>query len=123
MMSEFVKKLIVIFGTIFLLLGVVGIFLPILPTTPFLLLASYCYFRGSERLHTWLNNHNILGPYIRNYMEHRSVKKNVKIYALLMLWISLIFAIIMLPKIVFKVMLAVIGTVVSIHILKLRTLN
>lgn len=123
MMSEFVKKLIVIFGTIFLLLGVVGIFLPILPTTPFLLLASYCYFRGSERLHTWLNNHKILGPYIRNYMEHRSVKKNVKIYVLLMLWISLIFAIIMLPKIVFKVMLAVIGTVVSIHILKLRTLN
>jgi len=74
-------------------------------------------------MHEWLINHKILGPYIKNYMEHRAVKRGVKIYALALLWTSLTIDIILLPKIILKIILAAIGIAVSIHILKLKTLK
>jgi len=54
-------------GTVFLVLGVVGVFVPVLPTTPFLLLAAACYLHSSRRLHDWLIHSRLLGPYLRHY--------------------------------------------------------
>jgi uncharacterized membrane protein YbaN (DUF454 family) len=76
-------------GTLFLILGIAGIFLPLLPTTPFLLLASACYMRGSKRLHRWLISHGKLGAYIRAFEEGKGIPRRAKIVALAMLWISM----------------------------------
>lgn len=67
-------------------LGVVGIFLPLLPTTPFLLLAAFLYTRGSKRLHSWLLGNRWLGEYLRRYLEHRSMTRRHKAFSLIMLW-------------------------------------
>ncbi|MBI4292105.1 MAG: YbaN family protein [Betaproteobacteria bacterium] len=76
-------------GTLFLILGIAGIFLPLLPATPFLLLASACYLRGSERLHRWLLSHGKLGAYIRAFEEGKGIPRRAKIVTLAMLWTSM----------------------------------
>jgi uncharacterized membrane protein YbaN (DUF454 family) len=65
-------------GLVSLALGVVGILLPLLPTTPFLLLAAFCFSRGSERLQKWLLEHPRLGPPIRDWREHRAISRKAK---------------------------------------------
>ena len=69
-------------GTLFLLLGIAGIFLPLLPTTPFLLLATACYARSSRRFYNWLLNHPVLGPLIIEWRTYRSIPKRVKLVAI-----------------------------------------
>ena len=71
-----------ILGTVALGLGIVGILVPLLPTTPFLILAAYLFSRGSQRLHTWLVNHRVLGPPIRNWRQHGAVSTRAKLSAL-----------------------------------------
>lgn len=71
------------------LLGVVGVFLPVLPTTPFLLLASWFYARSSPRFYNWLMNHRHLGPPLRKWKENGSISRLNKIRALLLIWLSL----------------------------------
>ncbi|MDP2695378.1 MAG: YbaN family protein [Gallionella sp.] len=68
-------------GTLFLLLGIVGIFMPILPTTPFLLLATACYARSSRRFYNWLMNHPALGPLIIEWRTYRSIPWRIKLVA------------------------------------------
>ena len=84
------RRLWVIAGGIALGIGIVGIVIPLLPTTPFLILAAYCFSRGSRRLHDWLLNHRTLGPPIRDWREHRSISGKAKFTA--MIAIALIFA-------------------------------
>ena len=74
-----------ILGTLFLLLGIVGIFLPLLPTTPFLLLATACYARSSRRFYNWLLNHATFGPLIIEWRTYRSIPKRIKITAIIMM--------------------------------------
>jgi uncharacterized membrane protein YbaN (DUF454 family) len=88
--SRPVRILLVVAGTLSLALGIIGIFLPLLPTTPFLLLASACYLRGSERLHRWLLNQGKLGACIRRYEEGLPLRG--KVLAMLMMWPSIAFA-------------------------------
>lgn len=80
----------IIIGSISLGLGVLGIFLPVLPTTPFLLLAAALFFRSSPRLYRWLLGHKYLGPYIRNFLHDRSIPLHVKILVVSLLWITAI---------------------------------
>lgn len=68
-------------GTLFLLLGIIGIFMPILPTTPFLLLATACYARSSHRFYNWLMNHPAFGPLIAEWRTYRSIPWRVKLIA------------------------------------------
>lgn len=76
-------------GAAFLALGVVGIFLPLLPTTPFLLLAAACFSRASRRLHRWLLNHAVFGPIVLEWREHRAMPYRAKQTALLLLAVSM----------------------------------
>lgn len=84
-------------GWLFVLLGVAGIVLPLLPTTPFLLLAAICFSRGSQRMHDWLVNHPTLGPPIVNWQTNRTITRKIKVLALLsmggLLGISLLLGI------------------------------
>ncbi|MHB8860005.1 MAG: YbaN family protein [Thermoleophilia bacterium] len=122
--GEGVKKyLLISAGSIFLVLGVVGIAVPLLPTTPFLLLSSYCYLRSSQRLHGWLMGHRILGPPIHNYVSRRAVKRSTKIGALIYLWLTLGVSILLITGFPIRVFLVAVGIAVSIHLLSLKTLR
>ena len=79
-------------GTVCVVLGVLGIFLPLLPATPFLLLASACYIRGSERLHRRLLSNRHLGPYITNIKDKRGLPLRAKVYTLALLWASVAYS-------------------------------
>lgn len=76
-------------GTIALILGIIGAFLPVLPTTPFILLAAACYARASDRFHGWLLSHRSFGPTIRNWEENRSVSRRTKKIAVSMMTLSI----------------------------------
>ncbi len=110
-------------GSVSLGFGVVGIFLPIIPTTPLLLLAAYCYMRSSDTLHRWLLEHPLLGLYIREYLEYRALRRSTKVWGITVLWLSLGVSIIFLPVFQLKPLVFLIGIAVTRHILKLPTLE
>ncbi len=85
------KLLYIFLGWIFFLLGVIGIFLPLLPTTPFLLLAGFCFSKGSKKFHAWLINHKYFGPPINDWKSQGVIRIQHKCLATLMLTISAVF--------------------------------
>ena len=117
------KYLLIGAGSISLSIGVIGIFIPLLPTTPLLLLSSYCYLKSSDRLYEKLINHKILGAYLHHYMKHRAIDKKTKIIAITTLWISLGISILIAPLLFVKVLLALLGAGVTLHLLGLKTLQ
>jgi hypothetical protein len=112
-----------ILGSISLSLGAIGVFMPVLPTTPFLLLAAFCYLRSSQRLYNWLINHRIFGGYIYNYITYKAVTKKSKIGAIVFLWLTLIISILLMNITYVRISLLAIGAAVSIYLMTLRTLR
>lgn len=112
-----------IIGTLAIILAILGIFLPLLPTTPFLLLASACYMRGSQRMHNALLRNPVFGKYLRDFEEHRAIPLRAKILALVFMWISILFSIYAVKWIVLKLMLLLIAIGVSIYLLRMKTLR
>jgi len=111
-------------GLLSVALGVAGLLLPLLPTTPFLLLAAACFLRSSERLHHWLLHHKGFGPDIRNYRKHRALPASAKFWTLLLLWSTIGYTIFsVLESRPLQVLLLLIATGVTLHILKLKTLT
>lgn len=92
------KAFLIIAGCITLVLGSLGIIIPGLPTTPFLLLSAWCFARSSDKFHNWLINHKILGIYIRDYIETGGVRLNIKIFAILFMWLGLSFSLYSIDK-------------------------
>ncbi|MDX1358071.1 MAG: YbaN family protein [Clostridia bacterium] len=108
-------------GVICVVLGAIGIVLPVLPTTPFLLLAAFLFFRSSERFYNWLLDTKILGEYIRNYREYRAIKRKTKIYTIILLWATLGISIWVVDNIYIRIFLLVVGISVTVHILLIKT--
>lgn len=123
--SERVKRMfLILFGTISLGIGCIGIIIPVLPTAPFLLLATACYLRGSERLHHWMINNSVFGGFIKNYMEGRGIKPRQKFITLAFLWMSITFSALFLTEnFIISIMLFLIAIGVSVHILTLPSLR
>lgn len=121
--SKIIRGLLIVVGTICLVLGVIGIVLPIVPTTPFLLAAAACYLRSSKRLHQWLLNNKWVGAYIKNYQEGKGIPLKTKIIAISTLWITLLFSAFFVVNHLWfvQVILLVIAVGVSVHILRLPT--
>ncbi len=118
------RNLYIACGSISLTLGLIGIPLPLLPTTPFLLIAAWCYARSSERFYFWLINHRHLGKNIRNYREKGGVEIKVKIWAISMLWITILGSAIFAVNLWWvRALLVVIALGVTIHICLLKTLK
>lgn len=86
-MNRLVRILLIASGTFFVALGVLGLFLPVLPTTPFLLLAAVCYARSSERFYHWLLTNRWCGEFIRNYREGNGIPLKQKALTLVVLWL------------------------------------
>ena len=118
-----VKILLIVLGSISVGLGVLGIFLPVLPTTPFLLLASFCYMKSSPRVHSWLINHRVLGEYIYYYTKHRAIKKCTRVVALVSLWATLLFSVLLTGKLHVRLIILAFGAAVSLHLIKLKTVD
>ena len=111
-------------GTIFLGLGIAGIVLPLVPTTPFLLLAAGCYLRGSLRFYNWLLGTRWLGSYIRNYLEGKGISMAAKAFSISLLWITIgCSAAFATELIVVRAVLGVIAAGVTVHILRIKTLR
>ena len=93
-----------------IVLAVLGAFLPLLPCTPFLLLAAACYARGSVRFYNWLLNHRLFGPMIRNWRDDRSVARNHKVMAITMIALSIGTTVVFfVPNVIGKVVLSLMG--------------
>ena len=121
---NWVRILLIILGTIFVGLGILGIFLPVLPTTPFLLLAAACYVRSSQRLYDWLLNHKWFGKYIRNYLQGKGVPLKIKLLTITLLWITIGFSVAFVVEgIPVRIILILIAVGVSLHVLSVRTLK
>lgn len=101
-------------GTLCVALGVLGLFLPVLPTTPFMLAAAACYARASERFYLWLINHKVFGPTLREWRRHRSIPWRTKLWAIGLMSASLSTSIVFFVRPVWlKVVLAVMGVVLA----------
>ena len=118
------KYLLIILGSICLALGVIGIFLPLLPTTPFLLLTAALYFRSSEKLYQWLIQQKHLGSYIRNFREYRAIPLRAKIISVSMVWITLIYCTITISEQIWvKSLFIILAIGITWHILSYKTLK
>ena len=118
------KYLLIILGSICLALGVIGIFLPLLPTTPFLLLAAALYLRSSEKLYQWLIQQKHLGSYIRNFREYRAIPLRAKIISVSMVWITLIYCTITISEQIWvKSLFIILAIGITWHILSYKTLK
>ena len=116
------RVLLMIAGTVSLIFAIIGLVLPLIPTTPFLLLTAACYCRSSERLYNWLITNKWFGEYIKNYREGKGIPLKTKIFALTILWVTIgISALLLVPIFIVQVILLVIAIAVSIHILRLPT--
>lgn len=121
-MRGIIRPLLVALGTLSVVIGVVGIFVPILPTTPFLLLAAACYARSSPRFLHWLLDNPWFGSYLRNYRAGQGIPRSVKVPALIVLWATITMSIAYAPPAWWvKILLGGIGLVVSIHLILLKT--
>ena len=111
-------------GTICLILGAVGVVLPILPTTPLLLLAAACYYKSSERMHQWMLNNRWFGNYLRNYAEGKGISLKVKLFTISLLWILITYsALFAVSNLMVQLVLFAIAIGVTIHLIKLPTLH
>ena len=118
-----IKYLLAFTGIISLGLGIFGIFIPLLPTTPFLLLSAALFARSSKKLHNWLLGHRVFGNYISSFLEEKSIPMRIKIISISLLWISILFAafFVVNNKICLQVLLFAIAIGVTIHILHYQT--
>ena len=117
------RVLLIVIGTTSLAVGIVGIFVPILPTTPFLLLSAACYIRSSQRFYHWLISNRLFGDYIRNYIERKGVPLRVKVLTLVLLWITIgCSAALATDTLWVRIVLIAVAIGVTTHIFSLRTL-
>lgn len=119
---KLLKALLIITGFIAVGLGILGMFLPVLPTTPFLLLAAACFAKSSEKFYNWLLNNKWFGRYIKNYREGNGISLEIKIFSMTFMWITILTTIIFfLENIYIRILLIVIAIAVTIHISLIKT--
>jgi hypothetical protein len=121
--SEKLKRgLLIVAGTIFLVIGTIGIVIPVLPTTPFLLIATACYLRGSEKLHNWMLNNRVIGEFIKNYKEGKGISIKHKIFTITFLWLTIMISTLYAVNLLYlRIILIIIALIVTTHILSLPT--
>ena len=116
------RYLYLIMGFLLVGIGILGIFLPVLPTTIFLILASACFMKSSPKANEWLKNNRWLGPYLKNYTDKTGLTIKSKIVLLSILWISITFSALILTDIpAIRILLLLIAIGVTIHLVMVKT--
>jgi len=116
------RYVLLVIGWLSVTLGIIGIFLPVLPTTPFLLLAAACFVRSSRRFYAWLVTHPRLGPWFRDYLAGNGIPLKGKVYAIATMWLSIGFSCWLVPMFWARIGMLTSATLVSIYILRMKTL-
>ena len=117
-----IKKLLcIVLGFICLALGAVGIVLPLLPTTPLVLLAAFCFASGNKRLEAWLIRSRLFGPFIEGYRTGQGISKRRKVVTIVYLWVGLITSMIVIRTTTIYIILSLVGTAVTAHLLIMKT--
>lgn len=112
--------MLVLAGSAFVAIGVAGIFLPVLPTTPFLLLAAACYARASRRFYNWLLNNRLFGPTILEWQQHRSIPYRTKLFAIALMAVTLTTSIVFFVHDVrLQVVLALLGMALAVYMYRI----
>lgn len=126
MKKNLIKKYILItIGTISFIAGVIGIILPIMPTTPFMLFTAYCYIKSSKKLYLILVKNKVFGKYILEYTEGEGkiIEKNIKIIAILFVWIDIIGIFVLLKTTPIKIAAFLVGVIITIIIIKIKKIK
>jgi len=110
-------------GWLSVALGVIGIFLPVLPTTPFLLLAAACFVRSSRRVYIWLVTHPHLGPWIRDYLDGEGIPFKAKAWAIGLMWASILLSCYLIPLLPARLFMLTSAVLVTLYILRQKTLG
>ncbi|NWF88535.1 MAG: YbaN family protein [Ignavibacteriaceae bacterium] len=119
---QFYRYTYFITGILLVAIGVLGIFLPILPTTIFLILASACFVKSSPKANQWLRNHKVLGVYLKNYQDKTGLTIKSKIFTISLLWISIfISGYLLTDEFYIRLLLLAIAIGVSIHLIMVKT--
>ncbi|PID44452.1 MAG: hypothetical protein CSB48_01860 [Proteobacteria bacterium] len=104
-------------GWVCVVLGIAGIFLPILPTTPFLLLAAWCFAKSSARFHKWLTGHPQLGPFINSWQSGQGIPRRIRNRAIVVMWCGMLLSMLIVGKLWPFLLLGTIGCCVSVYML------
>lgn len=119
-----VRLFLIAAGVVSLGTGIAGVFIPLLPATPFLLLAAACFARSSPRLYQWLIRHPVLGRHILSYRRYRAIGARTRLGALLALWGTIGYAVVAVTESWWiRIALVLIAVGVSAHLLWLKTLT
>jgi len=120
-LSPAARAALVVVGSVFLVVGAVGVVVPILPTTPFLLLAALCYSRGSKRWYRWLVGNRVFGRYLSDYLCGKGVPLRVKVVALVFLWgVIGASAVFFVDRLWVRILLIAVAVGVTVHILLVK---
>ena len=117
-MKETLHYCLISLGWICVVLGVVGIFLPLLPTTPFILLAAWCFAKSSPRFHHWLTSHPKLGPIVHTWQSGEGISRGLRNRVLTVMWASMLLSMWIVGKWWSIALLSSIGIAVSIYIFR-----
>jgi len=117
-----IKKLVLnLLGCICIVLGAIGIVMPGLPTTPFVILAAACFSKSNPKVYQWLRKNRYFGPYIEHYRTKQGVEKKLKIVSIIFVWLSLAVSMAILQTIWAFIFFPIMGACVSIHIALIKT--
>ena len=119
--SKFKKIVFVALGFVLVGIGAVGIVMPLLPTTPFLVLAAILFSKSSERFHKWLLRNRVFGPYIRHYELGTGIPKSLKIRTIALLWPSLAITAFLVDSLWARILLVIVGVCVTTHVVMIRS--
>ena len=120
--SDLLRWILICCGWCCIAVGVVGIFVPLLPTVPFLLLAAACFTRSSKRFHSWLLEHSHLGPLVRDYLISGGIPLRAKRVAIGMVWVSFPVSVFLFAQAVWlKIVLLSIASVITLYLMQLPT--
>jgi uncharacterized membrane protein YbaN (DUF454 family) len=120
-MGSLRRALLLACGLVAVGLATAGVFLPVLPTTPFLLLAAACFARSSDRFHRWLLTHKLFGRHIRLYQRHRAITKSSRISTLVVLWLGISASGLLVDSLAIRLLLLLVALSVTAHLLTLRS--
>lgn len=123
-MSKFRKIFLISLGLIFVAFGILGIFIPGLPTTIFMILAAYCFLRTSPKLYNWVTENKIFGSKVKHFMETKTIPLRGKIHSISAMWIMVLISIVLLKvSLVIKLIIVVFAVIGTIVILSFPTAN